>query len=208
MTCRRTAAFVVCVVLLGVTAAACGGGSTSKDTGALQTIAVPDSITVTSPAFTNGAAIPRATSCAGTGGPPTIRWTSVPARTKSVAVVVDDPDAAGGTFLHWLVIGLAAAPEMLTAYARCFSGADDATLVVAGEDFEPLAAALDAAGLNGEDGPDLLAVELSEGLAGAVRAVYSREPQTGALASVPRVDDGRVAVLRELAADARAVHSL
>jgi glycosyltransferase involved in cell wall biosynthesis len=103
---------------------------------------------------------------------------------------------------------LVAAPEMLTAYAGCFSGSDDATLVVAGERFEPLADALDAAGLSGEDGPDLLAVEPSEGLAGAVRAVYSREPQTGALATVPRVDDTRVAVLRELAADARALHAL
>jgi hypothetical protein len=37
--------------------------------------------------------------------------------------------------------------------------------------------------------------------------VYSRQPQQGALATVPRVDDSRVAVLRELATDARAVHT-
>jgi glycosyltransferase involved in cell wall biosynthesis len=103
---------------------------------------------------------------------------------------------------------LAAAPEMLTAYAGCFSGDDDATLVVAGEDFDALAAALDAAGLAGEEGPDLLAVEPSNALAGAVRAVYSRQPQTGPLATVPRVDDTRVAVLRELAADAGALHAV
>ena len=103
---------------------------------------------------------------------------------------------------------LAAAPEMLHAYAGCFSGSDYATLVVAGEDFSGLAAALADAGLDGEDGPDLLAVAPSDGLAGAVRAVYSRRPQEGMLASVPRVDDGRVAVLRELAAaDARAIHA-
>ena len=103
---------------------------------------------------------------------------------------------------------LVAAPEMLTAYASCFSGSDDATLVVAGEDFSGLAAALADDGLDGEDGPDLLAVAPSDGLAGAVRAVYSRRPQEGMLASVPRVDDGRVAVLRELAAaDARAIHA-
>jgi hypothetical protein len=99
---------------------------------------------------------------------------------------------------------LVEAPEMLTAYASCFSGADDATLVVVGHaaDFEALATALDAAGLAGEDGPDLLAVEPSDGLAGAVRAVYSRRPQEGLLASCPRVDDGRVQLLRELAQDA------
>jgi glycosyltransferase involved in cell wall biosynthesis len=98
---------------------------------------------------------------------------------------------------------LAAAPEMLSAYANCFSGDDDATLVVAGEEFDGLAAALAATGLDGEDGPDVLAVAPSDALAGAVKAVYSRRAQTGALATVPRVDDARVAILRELAADAR-----
>jgi hypothetical protein len=98
---------------------------------------------------------------------------------------------------------LTADPEMLTGYARCFSGGDDATLVVFGSatEIEALGAALDAYGLSGEDGPDMLAV--SEGspqaLAAAVRAVYSRAPQDGPLGSCPRVDDGRVQLLRDLA---------
>jgi Raf kinase inhibitor-like YbhB/YbcL family protein len=117
MTPRRGLRFVACVALVAASAAACGGGSTSKDTGALQTIAVPESITVTSPAFKNGAAIPRANTCDGAGGAPTIRWTAVPTRTKSVAVVVDDPDAPGGTFLHWLVVGLAPAPGRVPSTA-------------------------------------------------------------------------------------------
>lgn len=94
---------------------------------------------------------------------------------------------------------LVRAPEMLAAYGRCFSGADDVTLVVVGTQFDALAAALEAAGLAGEDGPDLLAVEPSDRLAGAMHAVYSREPQPGLLARMPRVDDGRVTVLRDLA---------
>lgn len=97
---------------------------------------------------------------------------------------------------------LVASPEMLGAYASVFGGADDATLVVVGTEFESLGAALDEAGLGGEGGPDMLAVEPSEGLARVVQAVYSRSPQAGALAGVPRVDDGRVSVLRELATDA------
>jgi glycosyltransferase involved in cell wall biosynthesis len=98
---------------------------------------------------------------------------------------------------------LVAAPEMLTAYAGCISGADQATLVVAGtgDEIEALGVALDAAGLADENGPDMLAVEPSHGLARAVRAVYSREPQQGALARLPRVDDGRVALLRDLVRD-------
>jgi hypothetical protein len=100
---------------------------------------------------------------------------------------------------------LVASPEMLSAYGGCFSGSDDVTLVVVGEQFEALAAALDAYGLAGEDGPDLLAVAPSQALAGSVQAVYSRDSQSGALASVPRVDDSRVALLRGLAAGDPAV---
>jgi Raf kinase inhibitor-like YbhB/YbcL family protein len=93
------------VSVLALLLAACGG-STAKDTQALDATAVPKSITVTSPAFTNGKPIPRANTCDGPGTAPTISWSAVPADTKSVAVVVDDPDAPGGDFLHWLVIGL------------------------------------------------------------------------------------------------------
>jgi Raf kinase inhibitor-like YbhB/YbcL family protein len=97
----RAAVLVALAALVG----ACGG-STSKNTRALDTSRAPETIKVTSPAFANGGAIPRANTCGGTGTPPTISWTAIPAGTKSVAVVVDDPDAPGGDFLHWLVIGL------------------------------------------------------------------------------------------------------
>jgi Raf kinase inhibitor-like YbhB/YbcL family protein len=113
------------VAVLALAATGCGGGSTSKDTRALDTVTVPNSIIVTSPGFTNGAAIPRANTCDGTGGPPTIRWTAVPVRAKSVAVVVDDPDAPGGTFLHWLVIGLAPAPGSVPSTAAGVSELDN-----------------------------------------------------------------------------------
>ena len=94
-------------VLVALVAVGACGGSTSKNTRALDTSRAPEKITVTSSAFKNGGAIPRANTCSGTGTPPPITWTAVPAGTKSVAVVVDDPDAPGGDFLHWLVIGLA-----------------------------------------------------------------------------------------------------
>jgi hypothetical protein len=101
---------------------------------------------------------------------------------------------------------LVASPEMLTAYGRCFGGDDDATLVVFGSvaEIEALGAALVAAGLGDDSGPDMLAVTdgAPAALAAAVGAVYSRRPQDGALARRPRVDDGRVQVLRDLARDA------
>jgi hypothetical protein len=100
---------------------------------------------------------------------------------------------------------LVAAPEMLAAYAASFSGTDDATLVVTGTDEEigVLGAALDAAGLGGEGGPDMLAVSAVPP-AGSLRAVYSQRPQDGALAALPRVDDSRVALLGEMSRAAAA----
>jgi len=101
----RAAVVVACFVAAG---AACGG-STAKDTHALDQVQVPKTISVTSPAFANGANIPRANTCDGTGTAPEIQWGPVPSRAVTVAVVVDDPDAAttpNGSFLHWLVIQL------------------------------------------------------------------------------------------------------
>jgi hypothetical protein len=97
---------------------------------------------------------------------------------------------------------LVAAPEMLTAYAGCFSGADDATLVVAGDthEIEKLGSVLDSLGLGDDGGPDMLAVDrtVAQGLAGQVRAVYSRRPQRDALAARVLVDEGRLHLLDEL----------
>jgi Raf kinase inhibitor-like YbhB/YbcL family protein len=117
--CVRTP-LLVAVALVAL--AACGG-STAKDTGALAATKVPVTITVTSPAFENNGAIPRANSCDGPGTVPTIRWGAIPATAKTVAVVVDDPDA--NHFLHWLVVGLAAAPGSVPSHAPGVSELDN-----------------------------------------------------------------------------------
>lgn len=57
-------------------------------------------IKVTSSAFTDGGAIPREYTCEGTGNAPPLSWSALPPGTRSVAVVVEDPDAPGGTFDH------------------------------------------------------------------------------------------------------------
>ena len=69
---------------------------------------VPRTIGVTSPDFDEGARIPERFTCAGEGTSPGFRWHGVPADAVALAVVVSDPDAPRGTFLHWLVTGLPA----------------------------------------------------------------------------------------------------
>lgn len=63
-------------------------------------------ITVTSPAFAAGGPIPRRYSCDGAGISPPLAWHGVPAKARELALVVDDPDAPGGTYTHWMVLGI------------------------------------------------------------------------------------------------------
>jgi Raf kinase inhibitor-like YbhB/YbcL family protein len=66
-----------------------------------------------SSAFGNAQAIPSRYSCEGEDVSPPLRWTNVPEGTRSLALIVDDPDAPGGVFTHWLAWGLDSAAEGL-----------------------------------------------------------------------------------------------
>jgi Raf kinase inhibitor-like YbhB/YbcL family protein len=59
-------------------------------------------LTITSPAFADGASIPVQYSCKGANIAPPLAW-SAP---LGAALVVDDPDAPGGTYIHWIVTGI------------------------------------------------------------------------------------------------------
>jgi Raf kinase inhibitor-like YbhB/YbcL family protein len=59
-----------------------------------------------STAFDHGGPIPRRHSCEGEDLSPPLSWSGVPDGTRSLALVVDDPDAPAWTFTHWLGWGL------------------------------------------------------------------------------------------------------
>jgi Raf kinase inhibitor-like YbhB/YbcL family protein len=67
----------------------------------------PASLEVSSTAFANNTPIPAEFTCDGADTAPPLSWSKVPAGTKSIAILVDDPDAPKGTFTHWLVTGIA-----------------------------------------------------------------------------------------------------
>lgn len=58
---------------------------------------------ITSPAFEHNERIPARYTCNGENVNPTISIEDIPPGTESLAVIVDDPDAPGKTFLHWLM---------------------------------------------------------------------------------------------------------
>ncbi len=64
------------------------------------------SLKLTSKAFADGATIPAQHTCDGANVSPPLAWNEAPASAKSLALVVDDPDAPGGTYTHWLVYNL------------------------------------------------------------------------------------------------------
>ncbi|HEU0032552.1 MAG TPA: YbhB/YbcL family Raf kinase inhibitor-like protein [Kofleriaceae bacterium] len=68
---------------------------------------------LTSTAFREGGEIPSKYTCEGADLSPPLRWTGVPPNTKSLALVVDDPDAPDPaaprvTWVHWVVVDLPA----------------------------------------------------------------------------------------------------
>lgn len=63
-------------------------------------------IELSSPAFENNSVIPRRYTCQGEDLSPQLDWTGVPSQARSLALIVDDPDAPGNTWLHWLLFDL------------------------------------------------------------------------------------------------------
>jgi hypothetical protein len=62
-----------------------------------------DTMKLESPAFQNGAMIPERYTCQGQDINPELRWSDVPDGTKSLALIVEDPDAPMGIWIHWVL---------------------------------------------------------------------------------------------------------
>ncbi len=58
---------------------------------------------VTSPVTTESGPLPTPYTCDGKNISPTISWSGKPAKTRSFALIVSDPDAPTGTFYHWVL---------------------------------------------------------------------------------------------------------
>ncbi|HSG91204.1 MAG TPA: YbhB/YbcL family Raf kinase inhibitor-like protein [Pseudomonadales bacterium] len=61
---------------------------------------------MTSPAFESDAVLPPSMTCVGAGESPPLEWINPPPDARSFALIVDDPDAPGGTFTHWILFDI------------------------------------------------------------------------------------------------------
>ena len=76
--------------------------------------------TLSSPDFTHAGAIPTRFTCEGDDVSPGLRWTGVPAGARSLALIVDDPDAPDpaaprGIWVHWVLYNLPVAVNELAS---------------------------------------------------------------------------------------------
>lgn len=60
-------------------------------------------LSISSPAFTNNSYIPSKFTCEGKNVNPPLQIQGIPANAKSLAIIVEDPDAPHKIFKHWLV---------------------------------------------------------------------------------------------------------
>lgn len=61
---------------------------------------------LSSPDISDGQPIPAVYTCDGANQSPELRWDRPPPGTRSLVLIVDDPDAPHGTFRHWGVFNI------------------------------------------------------------------------------------------------------
>jgi Raf kinase inhibitor-like YbhB/YbcL family protein len=98
---NRVADIILVVALAGLAAS----GLKAKDaSGKLE---------IKTTAFRAGGTIPTQYTCSGANISPALTWNQPPPRTQSFALIVDDPDAPAGTWVHWVVYNLPASARQL-----------------------------------------------------------------------------------------------
>ncbi len=82
---------------------------------------------ISSPAFSAGESIPKKFTCDGPDVSPQLKWNDPAANTRSIALIMDDPDAPVGTWVHWVLYDLPAntreLPEGIAKQEQLSSGA-------------------------------------------------------------------------------------
>ncbi len=120
---RMSLLFTLLAGLLVVSA--CSPSETVTPT-PIETQSSTPSIALTSPAFPSGGAIPAKYACTGDGVSPALVWDEPPAGTQSFALILTDPDAPLGSFVHWVIYNIPGSsrglPEALAAQAQLADG--------------------------------------------------------------------------------------
>jgi Raf kinase inhibitor-like YbhB/YbcL family protein len=72
-------------------------------------------MTLSSPSFSDRGAIPKRHTADGEDCSPELVWSGLPKDAKALALIMDDPDAPGGTWVHWVLYDLPPSAGKLSA---------------------------------------------------------------------------------------------
>ncbi len=101
---------MVFLLVISVWLAGCIPGQSRMDGTLAQTIeseeGVVQSFQLFSPAFEDKTKIPARYTCSAEDISPELQWRDVPDRVQSFALIMDDPDAPAGTWVHWIVYNI------------------------------------------------------------------------------------------------------
>jgi Raf kinase inhibitor-like YbhB/YbcL family protein len=102
------------VILIVIAACSSASGDTTSTISPVTTVAPETTTTIeeadmeiSSPAFNQGEAIPVKFSCDGEDVSPQLDISAIPEATTSLALILDDTDAPGGTWDHWIAYDIA-----------------------------------------------------------------------------------------------------
>ena len=125
---RTLFCFLVLIpILLAMMLASCAASATSTPvTTNLEITEATMSIQLTSDAFAHEKPIPARYACTGSDISPSLTWSEPPAGTQSFALLMDDPDAPVGTWVHWVLFNIPASsrglPEAIPSEATLSDG--------------------------------------------------------------------------------------
>ncbi len=96
------------IFLLAFLSAGCNGkdNNSGPDLAAQSERSSKMELTLTSSVFKNGETIPEKHTADGADISPPLSWGDVPANTEAFALIMDDPDAPAGTWVHWVLANI------------------------------------------------------------------------------------------------------
>ena len=93
--------FLLCFALV-IIVSSCS----SNETATTESTEAATTMELKSDAFASGQSIPAKYTCTGKNFSPALTWSNAPADTQSFALIVDDPDAPMGTWVHWVLYNI------------------------------------------------------------------------------------------------------
>ncbi len=87
-----------------------------------------DRMSIVATAFKHEGAIPKKHTCDGEDVSPALSWDPAPGRTQSLALIMDDPDAPMGTWIHWVLYNMPKDKKSLSEAIQPKSRFDDGSM--------------------------------------------------------------------------------